>query len=172
MITLQTERLVLRPFAEEDADLLYNLDSDPDVVRYVGGTLATKENCQEILKRLIDRQPLWKTYGTWVAELKSTGESIGWFTLKPIVQHNNDYEVGYRLLKKHWGQGYATEGSRMLVQYGLNELKLEKIVAFTHLDNKASQNVLRKSGLNLLGQIDNFFHPERQEKMFLFEIKN
>ncbi len=147
MITLKTPRLQLRPFVESDLNNLIELDHDPEVMKYLGGKITPLEEIQKILPLLIERQTRWLNYGTWCADLISTGENIGWFTLKPVPALNNEFEVGYRLKQKFWGQGYATEGSRFLVEYGFNTLNLPKIIGLTDLNNKASQHVLMKSGL-------------------------
>jgi RimJ/RimL family protein N-acetyltransferase len=171
MISLETDRLRLRPFTENDLQVLIDLDTDPEVMKYVGGVVTDMEILKGILKKVMDRYQVLKDRGTWVAELKSTGEAIGWFTLRPQPQFQDETEVGYRLKKKFWNQGYATEGTKMLVQYGFEKLKLNKIVAFTHLENQKSQNVLMKSGLKKTGIIPNFFRDSiSEEKMTLFEI--
>lgn len=147
MITLNTKRLKLRPFTETDLNNLMDLDQDPEVMRYLGGLLTPTEELKTTLSFLLERQTRWLTYGTWCADLLSTGENIGWFTLKPVPKLNDEFEVGYRLKKIFWGQGYATEATRFLVEYGFKNLNLPKIIGLTDLNNKASQNVLAKSGL-------------------------
>ncbi|MEQ1723213.1 MAG: GNAT family N-acetyltransferase [Pseudobdellovibrio sp.] len=157
MITLKTTRLRLRPFVESDLKNLIELDHDLEVMKYLGGKITPLEEIQKILPVLIERQTRWLNYGTWCADLISTGENIGWFTLKPVPTLNDEFEVGYRLKKRFWGHGYATEGSRFLVEYGFETLKLPKIIGLTDLNNKASQNVLIKSGLERVADIPSPF---------------
>lgn len=163
MISLKTQRLILRPFLETDLQNLIELDTDPEVMRYIGsGHVSTLEEVKQVLPKILKRQEGWDLYGTWMADLIS-GENIGWFTLKPIVGLNNDFEIGYRLKRKFWGQGFATEGSLCLVQHGFEVLKLKKIVAVTDPGNQASQHVLKKCGLIYKGLIPNPFaadHPD------------
>ena len=157
MITLTTERLKLRPFNENDLQNLIDLDQDPEVMRYLGGKLIATEDLQKLLPILLERQPKWINYGTWMADELATGQTIGWFTLKPLAQLNNEYEVGYRLKKKFWGKGYATEGAKFLVDYGFNVLKIPKIIACTDLKNSGSQKVLTKAGLTRVADIPSPF---------------
>ena len=171
MISLQTERLKLRPFNENDLQNLIDLDQDPDVMKYLGGKLIPTEELQLMLPKLLERQPRWVTYGTWMADDLATGETIGWFTLKPLPQLNNEYEVGYRLKKKYWGKGYATEGAKYLVNYGFNQLKLSKIIGCTDLQNQNSQKVLMKAGLKRVDDIPSPFAADFiGEKIAKFEI--
>lgn len=171
MITLFTERLKLRPFTENDLQNLIDLDQDPKVMKYLGGKVIPTEELQAMLPKILERQPKWINYGTWMADELSSGETIGWFTLKPLVQLANEYEVGYRLKKKFWGRGYATEGTKFLVNYGFNELKLPKIIGCTDLHNENSQKVLMKAGLKRVDDIPSPFPEEfLGTKIAKFEI--
>lgn len=160
MISLLTARLKLRPFNENDLQNLIDLDQDPEVMKYLGGKTIPTEELQAMLPKILERQPKWVTYGTWMADELSSGETIGWFTLKPLAQLNNEYEVGYRLKKKFWGKGYATEGTKFLVDYGFTKLGLPNIIACTDLNNANSQKVLMKSGLIRVADIPSPFPPE------------
>lgn len=171
MITLFTERLKLRPFNENDLQHLIDLDQDPEVMKYLGGKLIPTEELKPLLQKLIDRQPKWISYGTWMADELHSGEAIGWFTLKPLPQLNNEYEVGYRLKKKFWGKGYATEGTKFLVNYGFTKLELPKIIGCTDLLNENSQKVLMKAGLKRVPDIASPFPEEfLGPKIAKFEI--
>lgn len=172
MISLQTTRLLLRPFNENDLNNLIELDQDPEVMKYLGNQITPIEKIKEGLSVLIERQPRWKTYGTWCADLLSTGENIGWFTLKPVPAINNEYEIGYRLKKKFWGYGYATEGSEFLIEYGFKQLHLPKIIGLTDPHNKASQHVLQKCGLVYKGDIANPWPILNIDKTSYFELFN
>lgn len=170
MITLSTQRLKLRPFNENDLQNLIDLDQDPEVMKYLGGKITPLEEIKEALPRILARD--WKTYGTWMADLIDTGENIGWFTLKPVPKLNDEYEVGYRLKKKHWGKGYATEGTKFLINYGFEKLNLPKIIGLTDLGNKASQHVLQKSGLVRKADIPSPWEALSKGNIALLEIIN
>lgn len=151
---VETERLRIRQMRMEDYDNLYALDSDPEVMRYISdGKPMEAKAIRKVLEKILARYEEWKVYGVWAAELKTTGQFIGWFALKPLPG-TSEIEIGYRLLKKYWGQGYATEGAKELLQYGVRKLGLSKIVAITNAGNIGSKNVLKKIGLEYSGDVD------------------
>jgi len=144
---LETLRLELREFVHDDWPELERLDTDPRVMRYIGdGRLATREDVMARIRRVMRLYPLYPGLGNWRASRRDTGEFIGWISLKYIPK-TVEVEIGYRLVHKAWGQGFATEGASELVRYGLEDLGLERIIGVTHPDNVASQRVLRKSGM-------------------------
>jgi RimJ/RimL family protein N-acetyltransferase len=152
-IHLETERLILRRFAEADEDNLVDLDSDPDVMRYLSGGKPTPRRVihDEILPRVIryyDRHP---GFGSWAAVEKSTGTFIGWIAFRPAEGKGlEDVELGYRLRKSAWGKGYATEGVRALMRRGFAELGVQRVFATTYQDNLASRRVMEKLGMTLV----------------------
>jgi RimJ/RimL family protein N-acetyltransferase len=168
---LNTERIKLRRFSQEDYTKLLRLDSNLEVMKYIGnGIPATRERVQEVLNLIISKYDEWVSYGLWAAEFKTNSNFIGWFALKPLPKMG-EIEVGYRLLPEYWGQGFATEGARALIEYGFEKCGLEKIVAITHLENRASQKVLLKCGLIEKGFIpDPFSKDENQQQVRYFEI--
>ncbi len=151
-IFLETERLLLRPFTEDDVDNLVELDSDPDVMHFITGGRATprREIESDVLPMFLDYYERFAGYGFWAAIEKSSGRFVGWFHLRPVAAHPNEVELGYRLLKSVWGKGYATEGSRALIEKGFAELGVQRVVAFTMVVHVASRRVLEKAGLRLV----------------------
>jgi len=144
---LETLRLELREFVADDFDDLYRLDSDPRVMKHIaGGKPATRDVVAQAFKRILRYPTLYPDLGAWRASRRDTGAYIGWFTLK-YAGKSPDIEVGYRLLHEAWGQGFATEGARALVDYGFDDLGLHRIIGVTHPGNAASQRVLVKAGL-------------------------
>jgi RimJ/RimL family protein N-acetyltransferase len=143
----ETQRLRIRRFDENDFENMLELDSDPDVMKYIsGGKTTPPEEMKNILARTLIRYDEWKVYGVWAVELKDSGEFMGWVSLKPLPG-TEEIEVGYRFRKKFWGKGFATEAATAMMSYGFNELKMSKIVAITDPENRASKNVLQKVGL-------------------------
>ncbi len=115
---LQTERLALRLFTAEDADLLIELDSDPAVMRYLGGEPTPPEVVRErYLPNILAGYRRWGgDLGLFAAEEKDSGTFVGWFILRPEMDGPLDeVELGYRLRQAAWGQGYAAAGSRALL---------------------------------------------------------
>lgn len=158
-VFLETERLVLRRFTEDDVDELFDLDGDPEVMRFLtGGGTTTREEIQtDTLPRFLQYYERFTDFGFWAAIEKSTGEFLGWFEFHPPEGDNpGEVELGYRLRRSAWGKGYATEGSRALIQKGFTELGVRRVFARTMAVNIASRRVMEKSGLTLARE----FHEE------------
>jgi len=152
-VYLETERLVLRRFTPGDALNLFELDSDPEVMRYLsGGTPTPRDMIEcEILPRFLASYERFPGYGTWAACLKSSGDFLGWFGFHPASEEDpGSVSLGYRLRRSAWGKGYATEGSRALIRKGFTELGAERVYATTYEDNLASRRVMEKVGLKLV----------------------
>jgi RimJ/RimL family protein N-acetyltransferase len=151
-IVLETERLILRRFTEDDVDNLVALDSDPEVMRYLNGGIATPREVveREILPRFLSYYVRYDGFGVWAAVEKSSGEFIGWFSLRPPDEGRRDeMELGYRLRRSAWGQGYATEGARALIRKDFTELGVQRVIANTYEHNVASRRVMEKMGMTL-----------------------
>jgi RimJ/RimL family protein N-acetyltransferase len=152
-VYLETERLVLRRFTEADVDNLFDLDSDPDVMRFLtGGAPTTREAIQTrflpAFRRYYERS---EAFGFWAAIEKSTGDFLGWFHFRPPEGSSPDeVELGYRLRKSAWGKGYGTEGSRALIRKGFTELGVRRVIASTYQDNIGSRRVMEKVGMTLV----------------------
>jgi RimJ/RimL family protein N-acetyltransferase len=147
---LETERLVLRRFTEEDADDLVELNSDPDVMRFINGgrPIPREEVENEILPRFLSDYERYAGYGVWAAIEKATGEFVGGFALHPTDDRPSDeVELGYRLRRSAWGKGYATEGSRALLEKAFVELGARVVWAETMTVNTRSRRVMEKAGL-------------------------
>ena len=152
-IFLETERLVLRRFTEADVDNLVELDSDPDVMRFItGGRPTPREEIEnDVLPSFLAYYQRFEGYGFWAAVEKPTGEFLGWFHLRPPRGRGpEEPELGYRLRKSAWGKGYATEGSRALIRKAFTELGAERVYAETMVVNAASRRVMEKAGLRLV----------------------
>ncbi|MFI1100927.1 GNAT family N-acetyltransferase [Streptomyces melanogenes] len=144
---LTTDRLVLRPFTdtEADLDLVVELDSDPEVMRYLtGGRPMTRD---EIRAGSFGRM-LPGDAGFWATHLRDTGEFIGWHCLRPGLNAPPDHaDLGYRLRKPVWGKGYAREGALALIEKGFGELGYSRITANTMYVNDRSRRVMERCGL-------------------------
>jgi RimJ/RimL family protein N-acetyltransferase len=150
---LETERLILRRFTPDDADLLIELDSDPAVMRYLtGGSSTAPEIVRERhLPNIIAGYEKWHgDLGLFAAYEKDGGAFIGWFCLRPEPQGPLDEaELGYRLRQAAWGRGYATEGSRALLDKAFAGLGLRMVWAETMMLNRGSRNVMQKLDMTL-----------------------
>ena len=150
-VLLETERLILRRMSMKDLDKMARLNSDADVMRYIGdGTVWTRAQSEARIRRILKVYEIFPGLGLWIGEEKVSRKFIGAYALIYIPK-TTEVEVGYRLQKPAWGRGLATEGARALVRYGMFELGLDRIVGLTHPDNDASKHVLMKAGLQPCG---------------------
>jgi RimJ/RimL family protein N-acetyltransferase len=149
-VFLETDRLVLRRFTMADANDLFDLDGDPEVMNFITGGLPTprEEIENDVLPAFLRYYERGDRYGFWAAVEKSSGEFLGWFHFRPREGGDPDEaELGYRLRRSAWGKGYATEGSRALIHNGFAELGVRGVVAETMVVNAASRRVMEKAGL-------------------------
>ncbi|MGI8613286.1 MAG: GNAT family N-acetyltransferase [Nocardioidaceae bacterium] len=152
-VFLETARLRLRRITAADAARLVELDSDPEVMRFITGGKPTSMAAIEhdVLPRLFEEYARFPLLGRWAAVSRATGEFEGWFALRPTERgHGDEVELGYRLRRSAWGRGLATEGSRALVHKAFAELEVRRIYAETMAVNTASRRVLEKTGLTLV----------------------
>lgn len=148
---LQTLRLDLREFVAADIDDLVSLDSDPRVLKYInGGKPMSRADVDAGMGRILRYYALYPGLGVWRAQRRDNKQFVGWYCLK-YCPPTTDVEVGYRLLHRHWGRGFATEGAQALVDFAFDDLGLSRVIGVTHPGNKASQHVLQKSGLRDAG---------------------
>jgi len=166
-IFLESERLILRRFTPDDVDNLFELDSDPEVMRYLTGGPGTprEEIERDCIPAYLNYYEQFEGYGFWVALEKSTGNFLGWFHFRPGPSDRIDQpELGYRLRKSAWGKGYATEGSQALIDKGFTELGVQRVIASTYQDNAGSRRVMEKCGLRLIRS----YHlmPDELREMF------
>jgi RimJ/RimL family protein N-acetyltransferase len=154
---LETERLILRRFTADDADLLIELDSDPAVMRYLpGGEPTAPEVIRERdLPDVLAGYEKWEgNFGLFAAQEKQSGAFLGWFHLRPAQGAPLDeVELGYRLRQAAWGKGYATDGSQALLCKGFQELGVRMAWAATMSVNLASRKVMGKLGMRFVGDI-------------------
>ena len=148
--TLQTERIILVPLTDEHLEWEVELDSDPEVMRYLGGRARTREEVEAIhAQRMASAQKV-DGLGFWIGLVDD--RFVGWWILRPA--HGPDQpsdpgvaDLGYRLLRRHWRKGFASEGARELVRYGFDDVGLDRIIAQTLAANAASRAVMERVGL-------------------------
>ena len=148
-----TERLVLRRFTAADVDPLIELDSDPAVMHFVTGGLATprSEVVDEVLPCWLGHYEKYDGYGFFAAQDRTSGDFLGWFHLRPGEGVGPDEpELGYRLRHSAWGRGIATEGSCALVDAAFAEHGARRVYAQTMAVNAASRRVMERAGLALV----------------------
>ncbi len=148
-VLLETDRLILRRFTLADEAGLVELDSDPEVTFFITG--GVPEFDRAMLEAWLEQYERWPGYGTFAAVERSTGEFVGWFHLRPDEGSPEDEpELGYRLRRASWGRGYATEGSRALVDKAFGELGASRVWAAAMAVHAGSRRVMENSGLRFV----------------------
>ncbi|SIT24873.1 Protein N-acetyltransferase, RimJ/RimL family [Chryseobacterium ureilyticum] len=154
---LETERLILRKLEDTDAERMFLMDSDPEVMKYLGTPVKTVEESKEIIK-MIQKQYEENGTGRWAVIEKESGLLIGWCGLKLLKEPINGYvetlDLGYRFIPEFWGKGYAWEAANATLKYGFNELNAETIYAFADAGNKGSNYILTKMGFENTGEFE------------------
>jgi RimJ/RimL family protein N-acetyltransferase len=149
---LETARVRLRQLDDGDVERLVALNSDPEVMRYLGGAPAPREEAEAgVARTKMYRERYGGRLGVFTAELRATGAFMGWFHLRPERTKLDDVknlELGYRLRKEFWGRGCATEVSLALIDKAFGELGAETVFAVTDAENAASRRVMEKCGLS------------------------
>ncbi|MBI3510412.1 MAG: GNAT family N-acetyltransferase [Bacteroidetes bacterium] len=145
----ETSRLRFRDMLVADAEILFELNSDPEVIRY---TDDPPFNSLEKTRIFIEERLAAYAkagYGRWIAELKENKEVIGWCGLK-FVEEKKETDVGYRFFRKFWGKGYGTESCGAALEYGFEKLGVKKIFAEARKENAASIRIMEKCGMKFL----------------------
>lgn len=155
---LATDRLTLRPFAADDADLIIELDSDPAVMRFLSGGVPTPPELvrERDLPSIRAGYERWGgRFGLFAAHEQDGGAFVGWFCLRPERDGPLDeVELGYRLRQEAWGKGYATEVAEALLGKAFSELDVRVVWGATMFLNRASQKVMEKVGMTVTQTLD------------------
>ena len=143
---LETERLRLRLFTLDDLQVMYELNSDPDVIKYADSPVKDMAEVRERMEQgpLADYRKYG--YGRFAVELKETGKVIGFCGIKYLPEIDLN-EVGYRYLKEYWGRGIGTEAAMVCVEFARDDLKLSKLIALIIPENIGSIRVAEKLGM-------------------------
>ena len=161
---IPTDRLILRDITEADAELLFDLDSDPEVMRYIGprpsaDVAAYRERTRTVYLPL--QAHSW--HGVRLVLERTSGDFQGWVFVRPATgardaraigwKRDDEVEVGYRYRRSAWGRGIATEAATPLVHLALADPETSAVVACARADNEASLRVLEKLGLRRVGEV-------------------
>lgn len=165
MIIANTDRLILREYHENDMEGLYDLCSDPEVMKYFPKTLDYGET-EEMYQKLVERsQESGKTF--WAMELKKNGDFVG-FTGLAEPRFEADFtpctEIGWRVRRKYWRQGLAYEAAKACLDVAWYSFELNEVVAMAVVDNIPSIDLMKKLGMQYL---KHFSHPELNEHAHL-----
>lgn len=153
MNILETQRLIVKPTSYENLDQVYTLFADPEVMRYVGRGVKTREETLDYLKKFINH---YEKHGFGFGDVyeKESGLFVGRAGLifLELKDDQPDIEVGYALHKKFWKKGYATELAKAFLDWGFKHLPVNKLVAVIRPENEESRRVLEKSGMHYVGR--------------------
>ena len=164
MKILETDRLILRTWHDEDLQPMLAINQDPKVMEYFP-ELQDLEATKKLIVRINSH---FEKYGytVYATERKDSGEFIGFiglFTPEFESHFTPSTEIGWRLSSNHWGQGFATEGAKAVLDYAFRELKMPEIVSFTAAGNAKSIRVMQKIGLQH-NETDDFDHPKLDDE--------
>lgn len=177
MNSIETERLILRPWLFEDKEAYFLINQDPQVLAFLPGAL-TREQVR-IFTDNQNQQLQEKGYTLWAVELKENAAFIGFIGLNYVsmpVHFAPAVEIGWRLGSAYWGKGYATEGAKAALDYAFNQCHLDEVVAFTVPANSRSRKVMERLGMKEDTQ-GGFAHPKLASdhplsQHVLYRIKN
>lgn len=169
---LQTERLLLRDFVPADWEAVLAYQSNPLYLRYYPWTGRTPEAVQEFVSMFIRRQQEQpRTKFPFAVTLRSTGQLIGNCGIRMESTSAHEAGMGFELAPEQWGNGYATEAARAVLDFGFMELNLHRVWAECVADNIGSARVLTKLGMQLEGRLrEKEYYKGRWWDQLLFAI--
>lgn len=146
---LLTERLLLRPFSDDDLDALHAMQSRPEVTRYLYWEPQSRDESREVLERIRKMTAIDEESDALrlAAVLPDSGILIGDFSLRRVSREHNQGEIGFIVHPDHQGKGYATEAAAVLLRLGFEELGLHRIVGRADARNAASAGLMERLGL-------------------------
>jgi len=174
---LETERLLLRRWQDSDREPFAAINADPRVMEFFPGLLTREESDQLIdsIESHFDN----RGFGLFATELKAEHALIGFIGLHVATfqaHFTPCVEIGWRIAAPYWGKGLATEGSREVIRYAFEWLRLESLVSFTAPENLASRRLMEKLGMTH-DPAEDFDHPRlppghRLRRHVLYRLKN
>jgi RimJ/RimL family protein N-acetyltransferase len=144
---METERLILRRYAEPDKSEFIKLFTDAPVMKYVGDGVLTAEQAEAFWQKLFEKlYP--QNFNIWAVFAKQDSAYIGHAGIYPRPTRAEDWEFVYFLNRQSWGKGYATEIARRIIEFGFEELNLPEVYATVDDVHSASIHVLEKAGMS------------------------
>jgi len=153
---LETKNLIIREILPSDVDGIFELDSNPEVHRYMGGHVLNNKKEAEDRIQHIRQQYIDNGIGRWAVIEKKSGDFIGWTGIKlEDIETNgfiNYYDLGYRFIPRYWGKGYGFESTLDSFNHIVKMLDLKKVCGAAHIDNIGSNRILQKVGLKFINE--------------------
>ena len=150
---INTERLNIKPFSMDDADIIYRLYSDREIMKYMPNDYMTMEDARKHTEKIVDDwQQIPPVDCEMLVSLKSAGRKIG----RCAIHIDGDAAmIGWLLIQEEWNKGYATEITEALISYCINTLKLSRVWALCNPENIGSWKVLEKCGMQKVADYKN-----------------
>lgn len=159
-IVIETPRLLLRHWMEKDKALFADINADQEVMRYLPQVL-TRDESDYLLTAVIIKGIKTNKIGFWAVEIKDSGCFIGFVGMAPVscdLPFAPNIEIGWRLARCAWGQGYASEAALACLKFGFIKYHFSEIVSFTTVENQRSRAVMHRIGMTY-DMADDFEHP-------------
>ncbi|MDH6577374.1 GNAT family N-acetyltransferase [Kitasatospora sp. MAP5-34] len=150
MTEIHTPRLLLRRWTDYDLAPMADINADPEVMRWIGdGSVRDLDQTAEAIERWEEE---WdeEGFGFFAIELLASGELAGFAGLsvsEPLPGLPSEVEIGWRLGRQFWGQGYASEAAHAALEFALEDRGLDRVISIARVGNDASENVMRKLGM-------------------------
>ena len=173
----QSERLSYELMTIDDAELLYQLDQDVEVMRFInGGKISSMDDIQKIsIPRMQSYTSQEKGWGLWKVTINQTEAFIGWVLVRPMgffskQPESDNLEIGWRFMQDSWGRGFATEAANSVINALIEQSKIKKLTAIAFEDNTASINIMRKVGMKY---IETYTHkdPLGDNKVVYYQLQ-
>ncbi|MDE0536885.1 GNAT family N-acetyltransferase [Tenacibaculum sp. L6] len=156
---LETERLILREFRKSETEGIFELDSNPEVHKYLGNNPITTYKQAEDIITFFEEQYKERGIGRFAAFEKESGEFIGWSGLKLNTGEKEELngftdfiDIGYRFIPRFWGKGYASESAFACLDFGFKEMNYDIIYGAADVENIGSNKILQKIGLQFVNE--------------------
>jgi RimJ/RimL family protein N-acetyltransferase len=170
MVTLETARLILRRWREDDVAPMAAVNGDPEVMRWIrDGSVRDEQQTRDGIQAW-EREWESEGFGLFAVEIRSTGELAGFTGLSVphfLPEILPAVEVGWRLGRPYWGQGLATEAAIAAVRFGFEDRGLERIVSIAQVGNEASERIMSKLGMRPVRETVN---PTSGRRVRVYEL--
>ena len=153
---IETERLRLRKITEEDIDLIFDINNDPECIRFNGWDSMSIEQCKDEISKWINKYKENDALGVFCVEHIESKYKIGMAYIKGYLEPGQ-FEIGFRLRSALWNNGYAKEITRGFIRYAERYLNAHEIIAEVYRDNVRSRNIFEKLGFEMS------IHPDGED---------
>ncbi|MFZ5353502.1 MAG: GNAT family N-acetyltransferase [Bacillota bacterium] len=162
---IYTNRLVLRKFKENDIDLIYDINNDPECIKFNGWDSMSYDECKTVLKKWMDSYDDKCSIGVFCIECNKSKEKIGMAFIK-VYAEPGQYEIGFRLRRLHWDKGYAKEITKGFISHAEAKLNAKEIVAEVYKANTRSRSIFEKLGFDM------YQHPDGEDGLLYRLVLN